>query len=56
MVKNWLPTLFAKMDAAKLVRRIDAAEASWDGSRWVFVSGFTRTFAAGREKDRKSVV
>lgn len=33
----------------QLVRRIDAAEASWDGSRWVFVSGFTRTFSAGRE-------
>lgn len=36
--------------AGQLVRRIDAAEASWDGSRWVFVSGFTRTFDAGREK------
>lgn len=36
--------------AGQLVRRIDAAEASWDGSRWVFVSGYTRTFDAGREK------
>lgn len=36
--------------AGQLVRRIDAAEASWDGSRWVFVSGFTRTFSGGREK------
>jgi lipopolysaccharide export system permease protein len=35
--------------SGQLVRRIDAAEASWDGSRWVFVSGFTRTFEAGRE-------
>jgi lipopolysaccharide export system permease protein len=35
--------------AGQLVRRIDAAEASWDGSRWVFVSGFTRTFKAGQE-------
>ena len=34
----------------ELVRRIDAAEASWDGKRWVFVSGFTRTFENGREK------
>lgn len=34
----------------ELMRRIDAAEASWDGSRWVFVSGFTRTFVNGREK------
>lgn len=36
--------------AGQLVRRIDAAEASWDGSRWVFVSGFARTFSGGREK------
>lgn len=36
--------------AGQLVRRIDAAEASWDGARWVFVSGFARTFEAGREK------
>lgn len=34
----------------ELVRRIDAAEASWDGKRWVFVSGFTRTFENGKEK------
>lgn len=34
----------------ELVRRIDASEASWDGERWVFLSGFTRTFdAAGHE-------
>lgn len=33
-----------------LVRRIDASEATWDGSRWVFVSGVKRTFDdAGRE-------
>jgi len=36
--------------AGQLVRRIDAAEASWDGSEWVFVSGYTRTFRAGKEK------
>ncbi len=35
--------------SGQLVRRIDAAEASWDGSRWVFVSGFVRTFVGGRE-------
>lgn len=35
--------------AGQLTRRIDAAEASWDGSRWVFVSGFTRTFDHGKE-------
>lgn len=34
----------------QLVRRIDASEATWDGSRWVFVSGVKRTFdAQGRE-------
>lgn len=30
----------------ELLRRIDASEATWDGSRWVFSSGFTRTFDA----------
>ena len=33
-----------------LMRRIDAAEASWDGQRWVFVSGYVRRFAQGREQ------
>jgi lipopolysaccharide export system permease protein len=32
-----------------LRRRVDAAEASWDGDRWVFTSGFLRTFESGRE-------
>jgi len=36
--------------AGRLWRRIDAAEASWDGSRWVFVSGYMRTFDQGRER------
>lgn len=36
--------------AGALLRRIDAAEASWDGSRWVFASGYLRTFGAGGEK------
>jgi lipopolysaccharide export system permease protein len=35
--------------SGELVRRIDAAEASWDGQRWVFTSGFLRSFDAGRE-------
>ncbi len=30
----------------QLVRRIDASEATWDGQRWVFVSGVKRTFDA----------
>lgn len=35
--------------AGEIVRRIDAAEASWDGRRWVFSSGYLRTFEHGRE-------
>ncbi len=38
---------FSKGD---LHRRIDAAEASWDGRRWVFSSGYLRTFEQGKEK------
>ena len=33
----------------ELHRRTDAAEASWDGKRWVFASGYQRTFDHGRE-------
>ncbi|HEY6195691.1 MAG TPA: LptF/LptG family permease [Candidatus Eisenbacteria bacterium] len=33
-----------------LARRIDAAEASWDGQRWVFVSGYVRQFERGHEQ------
>ncbi len=33
-----------------LWRRIDAAEATWDGGRWVFTSGYLRTFERGKEK------
>lgn len=36
----------------QLARRIDAAEATWDGRRWVFSSGFLRTFQGGREQVR----
>jgi lipopolysaccharide export system permease protein len=35
--------------SGELTRRIDAAEAAWDGRRWVFTSGFVRTFEAGKE-------
>ena len=34
----------------KLQRRVDAAEATWDGQRWVFSSGCIRTFPGGVEK------
>lgn len=33
----------------EITRRIDAAEATWDGRRWVFSSGFLRTFDGGKE-------
>jgi lipopolysaccharide export system permease protein len=36
--------------AGALWRRIDAAEASWENGRWVFVSGYLRTFEKGRER------
>ena len=37
--------------SGELVRRIDAAEAFWDGRRWVFASGYLRTFDRnGRER------
>ena len=32
-----------------LTRRIDAAEASWDGKRWVFSAGYVRKFEGGKE-------
>ena len=35
--------------SGELVRRIDAAEAFWDGRRWVFASGYLRAFDHGRE-------
>ncbi len=39
-----------EFERGELLRRIDASEATWDGERWVFASGFTRTFDAdGRE-------
>jgi lipopolysaccharide export system permease protein len=38
---------FAK---GELHRRIDAAEATWDGKHWVFSSGYLRTFEGGKEK------
>lgn len=36
----------------ELFRRLDAAEASWDGKRWVFTSGVVRTFENGKEVAR----
>ncbi len=36
----------------ELVMRIDAAEASWDGRRWVFASGYVRTFHGNEERAR----
>jgi len=36
----------------ELRRRVDAAEATWDGSRWIFSSGFMREFSGARERVR----
>ena len=36
----------------ELIRRVDAAEATWDGRGWVFSSGFLRDFGGGRESVR----
>jgi lipopolysaccharide export system permease protein len=36
--------------AGELTRRLDAAEATWDGTRWVFASGMLRSFSNGVEK------
>jgi lipopolysaccharide export system permease protein len=39
-----------EFERGRLVRRIDAAEATWAGNRWVFSSGFRRTFEGDVEK------
>ena len=36
----------------RLVMRIDAAEATWDGRRWVFTDGYVRTFHGEVEQAR----
>jgi lipopolysaccharide export system permease protein len=36
----------------ELIRRVDAAEAAWDGQQWIFTSGYERTFKDGRESAR----
>jgi lipopolysaccharide export system permease protein len=41
-----------EFQAGTLRRRIDAAEATWDGRRWVFVSGVVRSFHRGKEEAR----
>ena len=33
----------------QLARRIDAAEATWDGKQWIFSAGYLRTFQEGKE-------
>ncbi|MBI4721184.1 MAG: LptF/LptG family permease, partial [Chitinivibrionia bacterium] len=38
-----------KFDSNTLVRRIDAKMATWNDGRWIFSSGFDRTFAADSE-------
>ncbi len=38
-----------EFQSGRLVRRIDAKEAAWDGHRWVFRDGMMRTFADSSE-------
>lgn len=39
-----------EFEHGRIKRRIDAAEASWEDGRWVFASGFVRTFEGDRER------
>jgi lipopolysaccharide export system permease protein len=39
-----------QFEAGRLLMRIDAAEASWDGRRWRFSSGYVRTFRGDHEQ------
>ena len=41
-----------EFEKGELSRRVDAAEANWDGRQWVFVSGIERTFRNGEERAR----
>ncbi len=41
-----------QFSAGRLIMRIDAAEATWDGRRWVFSSGYLRTFKGDEEQAR----
>jgi len=37
-------------EGEKLVRRIDASRAAWDGNKWIFITGYVRTFGPEGEK------
>lgn len=39
-----------EFEKGELRRRVDAAEASWNGEHWVFVSGIDRHFDQGEER------
>lgn len=41
-----------EFEGAALARRVDAAEATWNGRDWVFTSGMLRTFENGVEHAR----
>lgn len=38
-----------QFEAGQIKTRIDAAEATWDGTRWVFASGYLRSFEGDQE-------
>ena len=40
----------------RIQRRIDAAEATWNGNEWVFTSGIERWFSGDREREQSRLV
>lgn len=42
-----------EFERGALTRRVDAAEANWDGVRWVFLAGIERRFERGEETARR---
>jgi lipopolysaccharide export system permease protein len=47
--QRMLEVALQSFEDGALVRRIDAAEATWDGTQWVFRSGVERTFVDEHE-------
>ncbi|MFH0777093.1 MAG: LPS export ABC transporter permease LptG [Candidatus Eisenbacteria bacterium] len=47
--KSMLDVVIQEFGDGTLLRRIDAANARWDGEQWVFYNGFIRSFVGGTE-------
>jgi lipopolysaccharide export system permease protein len=50
--RRMLGVSLQEFERGELTRRIDAAEAAWDGRQWVFSRGFDRTFDGEQETAR----